>query len=90
MVLEKQHPLLFKFIQEFTLTFDGNKWGHNGPYLITCVVYKLMNRCWDLNMSVAPPMAFYLVDWSHISGFFSNLSRDATHAKWRDAKLLQV
>eukprot|EP01018_Ginkgo_biloba_P033740 Gb_00294 [translate_table: standard] len=90
MVLEKLHPLLFKFIQEFALTFDGNKWGHNGPYLLTRVVSRLMNQGRDLNVSVVPPMAFYPVDWSRISGFFSNPSGDANHAKWRAAKLLQV
>ncbi|KAK8524447.1 hypothetical protein V6N13_015469 [Hibiscus sabdariffa] len=29
LIFDKQHPLLFEFIQEFALTFDGNKWGHN-------------------------------------------------------------
>ncbi|PIN16313.1 Alpha-1,4-N-acetylglucosaminyltransferase [Handroanthus impetiginosus] len=37
MIFDKGHPLLYKFIQEFALTFDGNKWGHNGPYLVSRV-----------------------------------------------------
>ncbi|XP_016177632.1 uncharacterized protein At4g19900-like [Arachis ipaensis] len=41
LVFDKKHPLLFKFIQEFALTFDGNKWGHNGPYLILRVVSRV-------------------------------------------------
>eukprot|EP01018_Ginkgo_biloba_P005278 Gb_38069 [translate_table: standard] len=90
MVLEKQHPLLFKFIQEFDLTFDGNKWSQNGPYFVIRIVSRLMNQGKDLNVSIAPPMAFYPVDWRRISGFFSNPSGDATHTKWRDAKLLKV
>ncbi|MED6207527.1 hypothetical protein PIB30_036684 [Stylosanthes scabra] len=41
LVFDKKHPLLFKFIEEFALTFDGNKWGHNGPYLISRVVSRM-------------------------------------------------
>ncbi|KAL6133654.1 hypothetical protein ACLB2K_065888 [Fragaria x ananassa] len=35
LVFDKNYPLLFMFIQEFALTFDSNKWGHNGPYLVS-------------------------------------------------------
>ncbi|GMH03187.1 hypothetical protein Nepgr_005026 [Nepenthes gracilis] len=31
--MKRGHPLLLKFIEDFATTFDGNKWGHNGPYL---------------------------------------------------------
>ncbi|KAM0030191.1 putative glycosyltransferase, DXD sugar-binding, alpha 1,4-glycosyltransferase [Helianthus debilis subsp. tardiflorus] len=34
MVFDKMHPLVYKFIEEFALTFNGNKWGHNGLYLV--------------------------------------------------------
>ncbi|CAH1430774.1 unnamed protein product [Lactuca virosa] len=32
MVFDKMHPLVYKFIEEFALTFNGNKWGRKGPY----------------------------------------------------------
>lgn len=34
------HPLLLKFIEEFASTFDGNRWGYNGPYLVSGVVQR--------------------------------------------------
>lgn len=33
MVFDKGHPLVLKFIDEFALTFNGNKWGYNGALL---------------------------------------------------------
>ncbi|KAF5204886.1 Lactosylceramide 4-alpha-galactosyltransferase [Thalictrum thalictroides] len=41
LIFDKYHPLVFKFIQEFSLTFDGNKWGHNGPYL-----WSILDKDW--------------------------------------------
>ncbi|KAI3937040.1 hypothetical protein MKX01_015255 [Papaver californicum] len=41
LIFDKKHPLLEKFIEEFALTFNGNRWGHNGPYLVSRVVPKL-------------------------------------------------
>ncbi|MBA0787359.1 hypothetical protein Gotri_025407, partial [Gossypium trilobum] len=58
LVFDKHHPLLYKFIQEFALTFDGNKWGHNGPYLVSRVVGRVTNRP-GFNFTVLPPPAFY-------------------------------
>ncbi|KAL9462820.1 hypothetical protein AB3S75_000763 [Citrus x aurantiifolia] len=59
------HPLLHKLIQEFTLTFDGNKWGHNGPYLVSRVVARVSGRT-GFNFTVLPPSAFYPVDWRRV------------------------
>ncbi|GLT75101.1 hypothetical protein SLA2020_468510 [Shorea laevis] len=32
LIFDKEHPLLYKFIQEFALTFNGNKWGHKSQW----------------------------------------------------------
>lgn len=71
LIFDKNHPLLLKFIQEFALTFDGNKWGHNGPYLVSRVVSRVSGRP-GYNFTVLPPSAFYPVNWSRIRSFFQN------------------
>lgn len=88
MIFDKGHPLLYKFIEEYALTFDGNKWGHNGPYLVSRVVSRVYERP-GYNITILPPMAFYPVDWSRIGGFFSG-PRNESHSKWLLAKLGQI
>lgn len=88
LVFDKRHPLLLKFIEEFSLTFDGNKWGHNGPYLVSRVVERVERRP-GYNFTILPPMAFYPVDWNRIGGFFRPPKNPAM-AKWVEAKLLQL
>ncbi|PKI34527.1 hypothetical protein CRG98_045064 [Punica granatum] len=88
MVFDANHPLLFKFIQEFALTFDGNKWGHNGPYLVSRVIRRVRGRE-GYNFTVLPPTAFYPVDWTRIRRLFKKPeSRD--ERRWVEAKLLQL
>lgn len=88
MIFDEGHPLIFKFIQEFALTFDGNKWGHNGPYLVSRVVLRVTGRP-NYNFTVLPPMAFYPVDWSRIRSLFEG-PRSLSHSKWLVAKLKQI
>lgn len=88
LIFDKSHPLLYKFIEEFALTFDGNKWGHNGPYLVSRVVSRVSERP-GYNITVLPPMAFYPVDWSKIDSLFTGPGND-THSKWLLAKLGQI
>lgn len=88
LIFDKNHPLLLRFIDEFALTFDGNKWGHNGPYLVSRVVEKLGKRH-GLNFTILPPMAFYPADWNKISGFFRKGS-NRVEEKWVEAKLNQL
>ena len=85
MIFDKHHPLLLKFIEEFALTFNGNKWGHNGPYLVSRVVSRI-NGSPGFNFTILPPPAFYPVDWSRIPSFFKG-PRDKPHSKWLAGKL---
>ncbi|EEF43238.1 lactosylceramide 4-alpha-galactosyltransferase, putative [Ricinus communis] len=88
LIFDKKHPLLFKFIQEFALTFNGNKWGHNGPYLVSRVVSRVSGRP-GFNFTVLPPSAFYPVNWSRIGSIFRG-PRDELHSKWLQRKLEQI
>ncbi|WVZ16170.1 hypothetical protein V8G54_009152 [Vigna mungo] len=83
-----RHPLLHRFINEFALTFDGNKWGHNGPYLVSRVIKRLRIRR-DFKFTIFPPKAFYPVDWNKITGFFTK-PKIQSESRWVEAKLLQL
>ncbi|KAJ0928664.1 putative glycosyltransferase, DXD sugar-binding, alpha 1,4-glycosyltransferase [Helianthus annuus] len=88
MVFDKMHPLVYKFIEEFALTFNGNKWGHNGPYLVSRVVSRLENRP-GYNFTILPPMAFYPVNWNRVRNLFRG-AKNETDAKWLRGKLRQI
>ncbi|KAF5473112.1 hypothetical protein F2P56_009751 [Juglans regia] len=88
LIFDKNHPLLYKFIEEFALTFDGNKWGHNGPYLVSRVVSRLSGRP-GFNFTVLLPSVFYPVDWSRIRSLFRG-PRDELHSKWLLKTLRQI
>ncbi|KAF2303362.1 hypothetical protein GH714_017393 [Hevea brasiliensis] len=88
LIFDKKHPLLFKFIEEFALTFNGNKWGHNGPYLVSRVVSRVYGRP-GINFTVLPPSAFYPVNWSRIRSLFRGPG-DKLHSKWLHRKLEQI
>ncbi|KAF3449737.1 hypothetical protein FNV43_RR10468 [Rhamnella rubrinervis] len=88
MIFDMKHPLLFKFIQEFALTFNGSKWGHNGPYLVSRVVERVRTRP-GFNFTVLPTTAFYPVDWIKIGGLFKK-PKDQVESKWVNEKLVQL
>ncbi|KAL9689438.1 hypothetical protein QQ045_009824 [Rhodiola kirilowii] len=95
MVFDKKHPLVFEFINEFALTFDGNKWGHNGPYLVSRVVSRVsQEENWHKdklknNFTVLPSQMFYPVDWSRVGSLFEG-PRDEKHSKWISNKMTQI
>ncbi|KAK9065334.1 hypothetical protein SSX86_016717 [Deinandra increscens subsp. villosa] len=88
MVFDKMHPLLYKFIEEFSLTFNGNKWGHNGPYMVSRVVSRLQGRP-GYNFTVLPPAAFYPVSWDKIRVLFRG-PRNGTEPQWLNGTVEQI
>lgn len=88
LIFDKKHPLVYKFIEEFALTFDGNKWGHNGPYLVSRVVSRV-NRTPGFDFTVLPPSAFYPVNWSRVKSLFKGPEGKA-HSTWLRKKLEQI
>ncbi|KAI3930056.1 hypothetical protein MKW92_014916 [Papaver armeniacum] len=88
LVFDKNHPLLYKFIENFCHKFDGSRWGFNGPYLVTRVIQKVSGKP-GYDVTVLPPMAFYPVDWLKIGGFFQK-PVTPYQSKWVDAKVLQL
>ncbi|XP_061347725.1 uncharacterized protein LOC133293204 [Gastrolobium bilobum] len=69
MIFDINHPILLDFLQEFSATFDGNKWGHNGPYLVSRVIERVGSTP-GYNLTILPPKAFYPVDWLRIGRLF--------------------
>ncbi|CAK9137099.1 unnamed protein product [Ilex paraguariensis] len=88
LVFDRKHPLLYMFLEEFASTFNGNRWGHNGPYLVSRVV-KRAATTQKFKFTVLPPMAFYPVSWTKIAGFFSR-PPDRKLSNWVEAKLHQL
>ncbi|PIN25033.1 Alpha-1,4-N-acetylglucosaminyltransferase [Handroanthus impetiginosus] len=86
LIFDKNHPLVYKFMDEFASTFDGNKWGHNGPYLVSRVVAR---NTGDSNFTILPPVAFYPVAWTRVVGFFTR-PNDPVSEKWVEAKIRQL
>ncbi|CAH8387197.1 unnamed protein product [Eruca vesicaria subsp. sativa] len=89
LIFDKNHPLLEKFINEFSRTFNGNRWGHNGPYLVSRVVARFNTSSSDLGFSVLPPSAFYPVDWTKISRFY-RASANESEVNWSRKRLMHL
>ncbi|XP_060206239.1 uncharacterized protein LOC132633805 [Lycium barbarum] len=90
LIFDQSHPLVYKFMEEFALSFDGNRWGQNGPYLVSRVVEKVISmKIKDYNFSILPPRAFYPVDWIRIGGFFMKFNAK-NDSRWVEAKVLQL
>ncbi|KAL3654927.1 hypothetical protein CASFOL_000713 [Castilleja foliolosa] len=88
LVFEKEHFLVYKFIEEFALSFDGSRWGHNGPLLVSRVVNSL-TKTGERNFTILPPAAFYPFSWTRVGGFFVR-PKDRVGAKWVDLKTRQL
>lgn len=84
LAFDRGHPLLYKFIEEFALTFNGNRWGFNGPYLVSRVVRRVAGRP-GFEFSVLPPVAFYPVGWNNIHELFEG-PRGRRRPKWVSTK----
>ncbi|CAH1440137.1 unnamed protein product [Lactuca virosa] len=80
MVFDKMQPLVYKFIEEFTLIFNGNKWGHNGRYLVSRLVSRLEGRL-GYNFMILPPSTFYPVNWNRVRNLFHG-AKNERDAKW--------
>ncbi|CAN6894572.1 unnamed protein product [Brassica oleracea] len=88
LVFDKNHPLLRKCIEEFALTFNGNVWGHNGPYLVSRVA-RAVEGTVGYNFTVMTPPAFYSVNWIEIGKLFK-VSRTEKDRKRVEVKVLEM
>ncbi|XP_028764378.1 LOW QUALITY PROTEIN: lactosylceramide 4-alpha-galactosyltransferase-like [Neltuma alba] len=74
LLFDKNHPLLFRFIEDFETGFDGNKWGHNGPYMVSRVVERVKEV---LKFTILPPTSFY-----HVVYHVDKKPRNEEEARW--------
>ncbi|XP_028786607.1 uncharacterized protein At4g19900-like [Neltuma alba] len=88
MIFDMNHPILLEFLQEFASTFDGNKWGHNGPYLVSRVIERLGSTP-AYNLTILPPKAFYPVNWAKIGRLFSKPENE-TESRWVESKINEL
>ncbi|MED6216832.1 hypothetical protein PIB30_011734 [Stylosanthes scabra] len=88
MIFDMKHPILFDFLQEFASSFDGNKWGYNGPYLATRVVGRVEGKV-GYNLTILPPSAFYPVDWNKIKDYYKKPTTDSG-TSWVDNRFVEL
>ncbi|CAA7014761.1 unnamed protein product [Microthlaspi erraticum] len=69
MVFDVYHPLMREFLREYSTNFDGSRWGHNSPYLVSRVIKRLGSKP-QYKVRIFPPDAFYPVNWLKISRLF--------------------
>ncbi|KAK9690550.1 hypothetical protein RND81_09G136800 [Saponaria officinalis] len=87
LIFDKEHPLVWEFMVEFATTFDGFKWGFNGPYLTTRVVSKFVNNSL-FQFNFMSPMAFYPIDWIRIPRLFEKPYKNGT--TWAKVKFDEI
>ncbi|XWS59940.1 hypothetical protein CRYUN_Cryun08bG0165300 [Craigia yunnanensis] len=88
MIFNDDHPLLHDFLEEFAITFDGSKWGHNGPYLVSRVIERVENAP-GYNLTILPPKTFYPMDWVKIARLFKKPETE-TESKWVEDMLVEL
>ncbi|XP_074310392.1 uncharacterized protein At4g19900-like [Silene latifolia] len=87
LIFDKEHPLVWKFMEEFALTFNGSIWGFNGPYLTTRVLSQVRNDT-RFQFNVMSSMAFYPIDWFQMPRLFEKPSKNGT--TWETTKLMEI
>ncbi|GMJ03211.1 hypothetical protein like AT2G38150 [Hibiscus trionum] len=88
MIFDEGHPILHDFLQEFAATFDGSKWGHNGPYLISRVIRRVESKH-GYNTTILPPKTFYPMDWIKIGRCFKKPNTESDQ-KWVEYMLVEL
>ncbi|XP_010529891.1 PREDICTED: lactosylceramide 4-alpha-galactosyltransferase [Tarenaya hassleriana] len=88
LIFEKNHPLVYGFIEEFASTFDGNRWGHNGPYLVSRVAKRVEGEI-GKNFTVLSPTAFYPFNWIEIQSLFRK-PKSSNETRLSEAELLKL
>ncbi|PON43540.1 Alpha 1,4-glycosyltransferase domain containing protein [Parasponia andersonii] len=88
LIFDIKHPLLYDFMEEFALTFNGNKWGFNGPYLVSRVVERVGSNP-GYSLTIVPPKAFYPVNWIEIRNFLKQPGNE-TESAWVERKVKEL
>ncbi|KAL6146171.1 hypothetical protein ACLB2K_056854 [Fragaria x ananassa] len=88
MIFDINHPILLDYISEFAATFNGNKWGHNGPYLVSRVTEKVGSTP-GYNLTIVPPEAFYPVNWNQIRRLFRKPQKES-ESRWVESMLNEL
>ncbi|XVF76793.1 hypothetical protein PTKIN_Ptkin13bG0295400 [Pterospermum kingtungense] len=91
MIFDIHHPILLEFLKEYATTFNGNRWGHNGPYLVSRVLERIRDNPVPEynNITVLPPKAFYPVDWIKIAKLFKKPETEE-ESKWADDTVADI
>ena len=75
MIFEKDHFYLKSCLKEFAKTFDGNRWGRNGPHLLTRIWKRLYKGQNDVHTK--DYKAFYTFHYSKVMSECFNVTSKA-------------
>ncbi|XP_057756139.1 uncharacterized protein LOC130975347 [Arachis stenosperma] len=96
LIFDMNHPIVLEFLREFATTFDGNKWGYNGPYMVSRVIERIeatqgYNNSSSnyYNLTILPPKAFYPVDWNKIVDFYKR-PENGSELVWVENKVEEL
>lgn len=88
LIFDINHPVLLDFMEDFAENFNGNRWGYNGPYLISRVVERVGTKR-GYNLTILPPKAFYPVNWMEINKLLKK-PRNESESKWVESKVNEL
>ncbi|CAI0471227.1 unnamed protein product [Linum tenue] len=88
-VFDLGHPMLLEFIKEFSNTFNGNKWGYNGPAMFSRVCQRMGGSLPSYNVTILQPKAFYPVDWIQIRRLFRKPTT-GSQSRWADRLMVEL
>ncbi|MED6216829.1 hypothetical protein PIB30_011731 [Stylosanthes scabra] len=88
LIFDMNHPIVLEFLREFSTTFDGTKWGYNGPYMVSRVIERIEGTQ-GYNLTILPPKAFYPVDWDKIVKFYKR-PENGSELVWVEHKVEEL
>ena len=88
LIFDINHPVLYDFMEDFAENFNGNRWGYNGPYMVSRVVERVATKP-GYNLTILPPKAFYPVNWMEINKLFKKPGNES-ESRWLESMVNEL
>ncbi|PON92638.1 Alpha 1,4-glycosyltransferase domain containing protein [Trema orientale] len=85
LIFDINHPILLDFMEDFAENFNGNRWGYNGPYMVSRVVESVGSKA-GYNLTILPPKAFYPVNWVEMKKLMKRPGNES-ESRWVESML---
>lgn len=93
------HKISTHCLLDLQNNFNGQKWGHNGPGVISrvasefCVatnVTEILESSCAANLKIFPPQTFYPIHWTNSSDFFKESTEESAEKLVEDSYVVHV